>query len=519
MPPMLRTWCFILLSLLVGCGLTTVEPTATMPTPTTLRVLQTTPVPTLDRSLQSVASTPTAVPELQSAPCEANGHSLTSHVVDAEIDYAAHSASVTQQISYTNSSDDPLSEIVLDVEPNRFAGAFALDEMLADGVAVRAFELAARRLTLMLTQPLLPNCAIQLGLRFRLAIPLVGQGLDGYTGYFGYSSRQLNLGHWLPVIAHRADGEWITYPINAIGEQIVAEAADWDVTLRLLNAPENAKIAAPGSASTVSVNAQRFVHMAARDFALSISDQFDVRSSAARNGVMVEVYTLGGTQIQTDRGAVDGADHALDVAARSVALFSELFSPYPYERLVVVQGDFPDGMEFSGMMFVGNSWFVNWTGNAQSYLTIITTHEVAHQWWYARVGSDQAMTPWLDEALATYSEYVFYEDYDPNLRDWWWQNRVYAYVPDGFTDIESVGTSVYRFDSVRAYINAVYLRGAQMLGQLRQDLGTDAFFAWLSAYAQAGANRVVTSDDLWMLLTTQQLELTNATRAAYFGDR
>jgi hypothetical protein len=518
MPAMLRTWCF-LLSLLVGCGLSQAEPTPIIPTPTTLRMIQTTPVPTLDRSLQSVASTPTATQELQATPCEAPESTRTQHVIEADVDYAAHTASVTQQIIYTNVGDAPLDEIVLDVEPNRFADAFALDEMMADGIPVRAFELAARRLTLMLTQPLLPNCQIRLQLRFRLSIPLVGNGIDGYTGYFGYTSRQLNLGHWLPVIAYRVEGEWITYPVNAVGEQTVADAADWDMTIRLLNAPENAKIAAPGSASDVSATSQRFVHTAARDFALSISDQFELRTLTTSGGIGVEVYTLGDTQIGTDRGTVNGADHALDIASRSVTLFSDLFSPYPYERLVVVQGDFPDGMEFSGLIFVGNSWFVNWTGNAQSYLTIITAHEVAHQWWYARVGSDQAMTPWLDEALATYSEYIFYEDYDPSLRDWWWQNRVYAYVPAGFTDIESVGTSVYRFDNVRAYINAVYLRGAQMLGQLREDLGTDDFFAWLSAYAQAGADRVVTPDDLWMLLTPQQVELTNATRLAYLGDR
>ena len=325
------------------------------------------------------------------------------------------------------------------------------------------------------------------------------------------------MGHWLPVIAHRANEEWITHPVNLIGEQTVADVADWDVSIQLVNAPDTTQIAAPGSPSLVSASSQRFVLASAREFALSISHQFEVRTATASNGVVLEAYTLGDTQIQTDRGAVDGADHALDVATRSVALFSELFSPYQGERLLVVQGDFPDGMEFSGLIFVGNSWFTNWTGNAQSYLTIITAHEVAHQWWYARIGNDQALTPWLDEALATYSEYVFYEDYDPALRDWWWQFRVYSYVPDGFADIESVDSDVYRFDNVRAYINAVYLRGAQMLQQMREELGTDTFFDWLSAYANTGADRVVTSDTLWMLLTPQQREQTQATRTRFFG--
>ena len=33
-----------------------------------------------------------------------------------------------------------------------------------------------------------------------------------------------------------------------------------------------------------------------------------------------------------------------------------------------------------------------------------TTHEIAHQWFYALVGNNQGRDPWLDEGLATYAE-------------------------------------------------------------------------------------------------------------------
>src|SRR5690606_6507172 len=104
-----------------------------------------------------------------------------------------------------------------------------------------------------------------------------------------------------------------------------------------------------------------------------------------------------------------------------------LFGVYPHERMLVVQGDFPDGMEFSGLVFVSTDWFKSFKGETGSYLTLITIHEVAHQWWYMRVGNDPALSPWLDEALATYSEYLFMEEYYPSLKEWWWQFRVDAY--------------------------------------------------------------------------------------------
>jgi hypothetical protein len=36
-----------------------------------------------------------------------------------------------------------------------------------------------------------------------------------------------------------------------------------------------------------------------------------------------------------------------------------------------------------------------------------TSHEVAHQWFYALVGNNQARDPWIDEAVATWGEWQF----------------------------------------------------------------------------------------------------------------
>jgi aminopeptidase N len=141
---------------------------------------------------------------------------------------------------------------------------------------------------------------------------------------------------------------------------------------------------------------------------------------------------------------------------------------------------------------------------------LITVHEIAHQWWYGLVGSDQAVNPWLDEALATYSEYAFIEEQFPALKDWWWQFRVNSLSPQGFVD-----STVYEFESRRAYINAVYLRGVRMLHELRDQLGTEGFYAWLRRYAEAGAGRIMTPEAFWSLLTPVQFELTSGVRERY----
>jgi aminopeptidase N len=125
------------------------------------------------------------------------------------------------------------------------------------------------------------------------------------------------------------------------------------------------------------------------------------------------------------------------------------------------------------------------------------------KWWYAQVGSDQALTPWLDEALATYSEYIFYEEFHPDLADWWWGFRVRTFVPADYSG-RRVDSTVYEFATVRDYINAVYLRGAEMMHRIRGVLGNDAFFAWLRRYADAGAGQIVDEEFIWSVLTPDE---------------
>jgi aminopeptidase N len=162
------------------------------------------------------------------------------------------------------------------------------------------------------------------------------------------------------------------------------------------------------------------------------------------------------------------------------------------------------------LVFVSTNWFTSYTGDPASFLTLITIHEMAHQWWYARVGNDPATNPWLDEAMATYSEYIFFEQFYPSLKDWWWDFRVNSHSPTGYVD-----STIYQFTTIREYINAVYLRGVRMLHAIRTDIGTEPFFELLRKYAEAGDGRIADPDLFWSMMTPEQLEATKNTRAAF----
>lgn len=425
-----------------------------------------------------------------------------AHLVTADLDYAARTVHVRQQTRYINQTAETLADLVFNAAPNRWAGVMALGEVRA-GDTPLDFTLDDTRIAFDLPRALEVGCAAVITLDFTLNLPDATTGPIRRKGYFGHTPRQINLGRWLPTVAPRMDGRWVTHPPVMVGEQDVLEVADWDVTLVLHNSPPDVVVAGPGIGGQVDANHWHFIHEAAREIAFSISAQFNENAALTHDGAVVNAYTLSGTSSMA-------AAHFLEVAAGSLSIYGNLFTPYPRERLVIVQGDFPDGMEFDGLVFVGDSWFTNWNGEPRSYLTLITVHEVAHQWWYARVGNDSALAPWLDEALATYSEYLYLELAYPQITDWWWHFRVDNLAPQGFVD----GT-VYEFSNAREYINAVYLRGVRFLHDLRGDLGDDAFFALLRDYAATYDGQIATPDDFWALLTAEQREATAATRARY----
>jgi aminopeptidase N len=111
------------------------------------------------------------------------------------------------------------------------------------------------------------------------------------------------------------------------------------------------------------------------------------------------------------------------------------------------------------------------------------------------VASDQNDEPWLDEALASYCEKLFYEKNHPELVDWWWSYRVDFYQPAGKID-----GSVPSYAGFTPYTNAVYKRGAHFFEDLRQAMGDDAFFAFLKDYATRMDGRIATRTDFFMLL-------------------
>jgi hypothetical protein len=403
----------------------------------------------------------------------------TRYKIEADFDFSRHALSAAQTITYTNRLDEPLDDLLLAVDPNLIPGVFELKSLAwEDGVPADGFTLEKTNLSLPLQAPLMPGEQITLSLEWAIALP-------ERSGELGYNELQANLVDWYPYIPPYREGSgWVIDEAWPFGEYLTYESSDFDVRIRLTGGVR--PVIAAGAVGREDGEWTAYKLEAARAFAWSASPHYQVTTRQAGD-VSVSAYTYPGHQPATEA--------ALDEAVKALELFTSLYGPYPQPVLTLVEASFPDGMEFDGLIFISQGYIAEFDGTPQNFMTILTVHETAHQWWFGVVGNGQAQEPWLDEAIATYSELIFYENYYPDLVEWWWFFRVNYFGPQGWID-----GSIYDFSRFQEYFSSVYHRGAQFHRDLRASMGDEAYFGFLSEYLSLYRQKVAWSEDFMSLL-------------------
>jgi hypothetical protein len=192
----------------------------------------------------------------------------------------------------------------------------------------------------------------------------------------------IRLGSFVPLLPWVPGKGWALDPPTHIpSEASVSPAADFDVTV---SAPARLGIVATG----VELSRRHWRATAVRDFALATGDFRFARTAVTAAGRRVNLMVAVARGVKTD------PTRAAAVAAGVLAHLAKLYGPYPWPQYTIAYG--PDlageGIEYPTLVFEG--------ADARG---LITPHEAAHQWFYSLVGNDQALEPWLDEALASWA--------------------------------------------------------------------------------------------------------------------
>lgn len=291
------------------------------------------------------------------------------------------------------------------------------------------------------------------------------------------------LGNWIPSVAVREAGTWRLDEFGSIGDPFLSAVADYDVKIA---ADDGQSVVGTGSLVAVEdaaggMREWRFDAPGVRDAAF-VAGPFLRGLEADANGTVVRSWYPAG------RG-LDGAAN-LEAAASAVAYYSRAYGalPWPEVDVVATEGRL-GGMEYPGVVFVSSASepfaglpllpdLVAYSGFETARSEYVVGHELAHQWWFASVGSDQIHEPWLDEAMAEASTRLWLGEEDAGTRTWLMTN-LHA---DADPSRASVHAGIADFGSNEDYAEEVYLEGSEVLLELRRAVGPATYDAVLRAW-------------------------------------
>ncbi|AUX21657.1 metallopeptidase [Sorangium cellulosum] len=407
----------LLLALLAGRAgaslLAAVEPGAPAPPP-----------PAAGPSEAARAAAAVAPP--QDAELAARADPIASYTLRVRLDPAQHTLRGEGTLVWRNASRAPQRELFVHLYLNGFKNertaflrasiaGFRGSEILSDFGHIQVTRFAVREMggedvwpggrpttpgdpddetdiRVELPRPVAPGDAITIDLAWDADLP----SLALRTGHHGSFHM---VGQWFPKVARlEPDGTWAHFPFHRLSE-FYADFGAYDVTV---DVPEGFTVGATGrlveEARRGGRAVRRFVQEDVHDFAFAAWDRFREVRATTEDGVAIRCLFPEGSERE--------AALEIDVARLGLARFGAAFGRYPYGTLTIVHppegAEEAGGMEYPTLITTGGGWL--WPALGVRFVEAVTMHELAHQWFYGLVATNEHRHPFLDEGLTTYAE-------------------------------------------------------------------------------------------------------------------
>jgi aminopeptidase N len=366
---------------------------------------------------------------------------------------------------------DDVAEVALDLASEADGKGMAVTAVTLGGEAV-PYVHKDNRLTILLRTPHKKGEHLVFGISYHGA-PANGLRLipNKYGEWSAFSENWPDRAReWLPMIDHpydKATSEFIvTAPVKyqVVANGLLQETRDLGDGRRVTHWKQSVPIASWLNAVGV--------------------EQFDVHYAGRVKDVELSTWVA-----HQDRDA--GTMYFEGPARQALDFFSEHIGPYSYEKLAnVAAAGINGGTEHASAIFYGER-----AVRAQP-ATGLVAHEVAHQWFGDAITETDWDHVWLSEGFATYFTHLFTEHYagrdamvEGLKRDkitvftFEKANPTLAVIHDNLSDM-------------RAVLNRlVYQKGGWVLHMLRNQIGTDTFWAGIREYYRTYRNGSATTDD------------------------
>ena len=465
---------------------------------------------------------------------------FATYRINAKIDADTKRLDGSAEITYRNYSPDTLKALHIDVtqnyhrgeavrsEPAEVTPGMELKRVVVQGQEAQ-YNVQGTRMVLTLRSPLLPGQTANVTIDYGFKIPQAGIGER-----MGWSQDNLFfLAYWYPQMAVYDDivgwhpdqftGTTEFYADFANYDYTIDMPAGWvligtgelanaqqvlapDVLQRLQRAEASdvvVNILTPDNrahATTAGTNGRlqwHFVAQNVRDVAFSATraSNWDAMRTAVgdRNGDGKTDYTRVDA-VWRDlaplwKSAAKSSAHAVAFHSRNIGI------PYPWSHMTAVEGAdiMNGGMEYPMMTLIGP-----YTGEPESSLYAVLSHEEAHMWWPMIMSSDERRYSWIDEGTTQFNENESEHDLNhaPDMRFEMEDQNIYLQVARMDQDAEIMRRSAFH-ETPAAYEIATYEKPASVLVALRAVLGDSVFYKAYHELAQRWKYKHPYPWDIW----------------------
>lgn len=395
------------------------------------------------------------------------------------IDPENYSIMGSQRVRYTNNEDHALNEIVFRLYPN-FPDAGSHLRVTNFKLAGQAFEpvYEARGtvMTIPLENGLAPGESVEMSMDFLMVHE---RGLR--TDQLGFQDNQIQALNWFPSFSTyegQERGWWKTYlPANVV-DPYYSEIGLYEIKL---THAEDVLVGISGVTVDTTENGdgtvtEHIVTGPMRDnFILASPEMGKITDEI--DGIEVNVYFLPGGE--------RAAEWVMETSLRSLEIFNRIFGEYPYRQFDIGESyGNGGGVEYPGIVVVAQISWLNGSPNTEG----IVAHEVAHQWWYGMVGSNQSEAPWIDEPLTTYSASLYLREAYNDQEDRY-QTSVQGsrdaynfFLGNGATDL-TMNRASFNIPPGH-YIFLIQFKGVVFMSDLENLIGREAFLRGVQFYFQ-----------------------------------
>ena len=316
---------------------------------------------------------------------------------------------------------------------------------------------------------------------------------------FGNDKLTMSLANWYPILAVYRDGNWVFDKHYAIGDCTYSEISDYTVKF---TAPSYLIVAASGVLENKFVRNHKVTYIYSadliREFAATISNNYQTATEVI-DGIKITSYFH-----PEDK---KGGFMALNVAKYALGIFNEAFGKYPYPELRIAEANYyPGGMEFPTFIMMDSSKYQE-PHLSNTSLERSTAHEVAHQWWYAMVGSDQINEPWLDEGITEYcTAYYFEKRYGEPGRESYFGRQVDTTADFIKNSPRHMLDPLPLFKDSGEYFAVVYVSGVLFYEDLKEHIGEKNLLYFFRSYFETYKYKNVTLDEFKDFLKSKKYE-------------